>query len=88
MSYSLHTLHNPTDKNRPQPPSGIRRFAHEIALVLGLLALSFVPFVGWRSSVMQLTLRYTWLTLQELLQGLSRWQSPSPPRRLCGPCSP
>ena len=41
MSYSLHTLHNPTDTNRPQPPSGIRRFAHEIALVLGLLALVF-----------------------------------------------
>ncbi len=40
--------------------------------VLGLLALSFVPFVAWRSSVMQLSLRATWLTLQELLQGLSR----------------
>lgn len=41
-------------------------------LVLGLIALSFVPFVGWRSSVMQLTLRATWLTLQEKLQVLSR----------------
>ncbi|MEY2617715.1 MAG: hypothetical protein RL522_717 [Pseudomonadota bacterium] len=41
MSYSLHTLHNPTDTHRPQPPSGIRRFAHEIALVLGFLALVF-----------------------------------------------
>ena len=39
MSYSLHTLHNPTDTRREEPPSGIRRFAHEIALVLGLLAL-------------------------------------------------
>ena len=41
-------------------------------VVLGLIALSFVPFVGWRSSVMQLTLRATWLTLQEKLQVLSR----------------
>ncbi|MFY8102949.1 MAG: DNA translocase FtsK 4TM domain-containing protein, partial [Ramlibacter sp.] len=41
MSYSLHTLHNPTDPRHPQPPSGVRRFAHEIALVLGLLALVF-----------------------------------------------
>ncbi|MDB5541791.1 MAG: multidrug transporter [Devosia sp.] len=41
-------------------------------LVLGLLALSFAPFVGWRSSVAQLTLRATWLTLQEMLQNLSR----------------
>ncbi len=42
MSYSLHTLHNPTDTaSRPQPPSGVRRFAQEIALVLGFLALVF-----------------------------------------------
>ena len=41
-------------------------------LVLGLLALSFAPFVAWRSSVAQLTLRATWLTLQEMLQNLSR----------------
>ena len=41
MSYSLHTLHNPTDSNRSEPPSGIRRFAHEIALVLGFVALVF-----------------------------------------------
>ncbi len=41
-------------------------------LVLGLLALSFVPFVAWRSSVAQLTLRATWLVLQERLQVLSR----------------
>lgn len=32
-------------------------------LQLGLLALSFVPFVVWRSSVTQLKLRGTWLEL-------------------------
>lgn len=41
-------------------------------LVLGLLALSFVPFVAWRSSVSQLRLRGTWLDLQERLSVLSR----------------
>lgn len=41
-------------------------------LVLGLLALSFVPFVAWRSSVTQLMLRGTWLELQERLSVLSR----------------
>ncbi|MEE4298043.1 MAG: ABC transporter ATP-binding protein [Pseudomonadales bacterium] len=41
-------------------------------LVLGLLALSFVPFAAWRSSVMQLTLRRTWLILQEKLGLLSQ----------------
>jgi len=41
-------------------------------LVLGLLALSFVPFVAWRSSVAQLTLRSTWLVLQEKLSVLTR----------------
>jgi ATP-binding cassette subfamily B multidrug efflux pump len=40
--------------------------------LLGLLSLSFVPFVAWRSSVAQLTLRATWLELQNRLQGLSR----------------
>jgi ATP-binding cassette subfamily B protein len=40
--------------------------------LLGLLALSFAPFVGWSSSVAQLRLRATWLTLQEKLQNLSR----------------
>jgi ATP-binding cassette subfamily B multidrug efflux pump len=39
---------------------------------LGLLALSFAPFVGWQSSVTQLKLRATWLKLQEMLQNLSR----------------
>jgi len=40
--------------------------------VLGLLALSFAPFVAWLSSTTQLRLRATWLTLQEMLQNLSR----------------
>jgi ATP-binding cassette, subfamily B, multidrug efflux pump len=41
-------------------------------LELGLLALSFVPFVAWRSSVTQLKLRGTWLELQNRLSVLSR----------------
>jgi len=41
-------------------------------MVLGLLALSFVPFVAWRSSVAQLTLRATWLVLQDKLSALTR----------------
>ncbi len=41
-------------------------------LALGLLALSFVPFVAWRSSVAQLTLRATWITLQDKLSALTR----------------
>ena len=41
-------------------------------LVLGLLALSFVPFVAWRSSVAQLTLRATWIALQDKLSALTR----------------
>jgi len=41
-------------------------------LVLGLLALSFVPFAAWRSSVMRLSLRRTWLILQEKLGVLSQ----------------
>ncbi|PAQ09948.1 ABC transporter ATP-binding protein [Mesorhizobium temperatum] len=40
--------------------------------VLGLVALSFVPFVAWRSSVTQLRLRATWLDLQERVSVLSR----------------
>jgi len=40
--------------------------------VMGLLALSFVPFAAWRSSAMQLTLRRTWLILQEKLGVLSQ----------------
>ena len=41
-------------------------------LVLGLVALSFVPFVAWRSSLTQLRLRATWLDLQQRLSVLSR----------------
>ena len=41
-------------------------------LVLGLLSLSFVPFVAWRSSVTQLTLRATWLKLQEKMSVLTQ----------------
>jgi len=40
--------------------------------LLGLLALSFVPYVGWESSVSQLKLRGTWLDLQKRLDILSR----------------
>ncbi len=40
--------------------------------ILGLLALSFVPFAGWRSTVMRLALRRTWLILQERLGVLSQ----------------
>lgn len=40
--------------------------------VMGLLAISFVPFAAWRSSVMRLTLRRTWLILQEKLGVLSQ----------------
>ncbi len=43
-----------------------------IDLWLGLLALSFVPYVAWRSSQSQLELRQTWLDLQERLSVLSR----------------
>ncbi|WP_337267398.1 ABC transporter ATP-binding protein [Oryzifoliimicrobium ureilyticus] len=41
-------------------------------VVLGLLALSFVPFVGIVSSLTQLKLRATWLELQERLAVLTR----------------
>ncbi|UJW87829.1 ABC transporter ATP-binding protein [Devosia sp. SL43] len=41
-------------------------------VLLGLIALSFVPFVAWRSSVAQLLLRKTWLVLQERLSVLTR----------------
>ena len=40
--------------------------------VLGLMALSFVPFVAWRSSSARLRLRATWLILQERLSDLGR----------------
>jgi ATP-binding cassette subfamily B protein len=41
-------------------------------IVLGLLSLSFVPFVAWSSSKTQLKLRATWLELQERLTVMSR----------------
>ena len=41
-------------------------------VLLGLLSLSFVPFVAWASSTTQLTLRRTWLELQERMAALSR----------------
>jgi ATP-binding cassette subfamily B protein len=41
-------------------------------LVLGLLSLSFVPFVAWTSSRTQLRLRATWLELQNRLTVMSR----------------
>ena len=40
--------------------------------LLGLLSLSFVPFVAWRSSRAHLRLRATWLELQERLSVMSR----------------
>jgi ATP-binding cassette subfamily B multidrug efflux pump len=41
-------------------------------VVLGLLALSFVPFVAWRSAVCQILLRTTWTVMQERLAVLTR----------------
>lgn len=41
-------------------------------VVLGLLALSFVPFVGWRSAVARLKLRWMWLLMQERLSVITR----------------
>jgi ATP-binding cassette, subfamily B, multidrug efflux pump len=40
--------------------------------LLGLLSLSFVPFIGWNSSKTQLKLRATWLELQDRLTVMSR----------------
>jgi ATP-binding cassette subfamily B multidrug efflux pump len=40
--------------------------------LLGLLSLSFVPFVAWSSSRAHLKLRATWLELQERLTVMSR----------------
>lgn len=39
---------------------------------LGLLSLSFVPFVGWRSAAARLRLRFMWLVMQERLSILTR----------------
>ena len=41
-------------------------------LLLTILALSFVPFVGWRSSIARLKLRWMWLLMQEKLGFLTR----------------
>lgn len=41
-------------------------------LFLGLLALSFVPFVAWRSTVARLRLRELWFALQERMGVLGR----------------
>ena len=41
-------------------------------LVLGALALSFVPIVAWRAAVSRLWLRRTWRQLQELLSQMTR----------------
>lgn len=41
-------------------------------VMLGLLALSFVPFVAWQSASSRLKLRRTWLELQERLSDLGR----------------
>ena len=44
----------------------------QIDFFLGLMALSFVPVVGWFSSVSQLRLRLTWRDLQDRMSILSR----------------
>lgn len=41
-------------------------------VLLGLLSLSFVPYVAWASSVTQLNLRKTWYELQDRMAALSR----------------
>ena len=40
MTYSLDNL-NPRDSQAAGPPGGVRRFAHEVGLILGLLGLIF-----------------------------------------------
>jgi len=41
-------------------------------LVLGLISLSFVPFVAWRATVARLKLRSNWYQLQERLSALTK----------------
>ena len=41
-------------------------------VMLGMMALSFVPFVAWESSTARLKLRATWLQLQERLSDLGK----------------
>ena len=41
-------------------------------LVLGLLSLSFVPFVAWRSATARLKLRFLWFSFQDQMATLGR----------------
>jgi len=41
-------------------------------LVLGLISLSFVPFVAWRATAARLKLRTNWYSLQERLSALTK----------------
>jgi len=41
-------------------------------LFLGLISLSFVPFVAWRATAARLKLRYNWYDLQEKLSALTK----------------
>ncbi len=41
-------------------------------LTLGLISLSFVPFVAWRATAARLRLRANWYALQEKLSGLTK----------------
>lgn len=41
-------------------------------LVLGLISLSFVPFVAWRATAARLRLRANWYSLQERLSALTK----------------
>ncbi len=41
-------------------------------VTLGIMAMSFVPFVAWQSSAARLKLRITWLQLQERLSDLGK----------------
>ncbi|MEO7106451.1 MAG: DNA translocase FtsK 4TM domain-containing protein, partial [Rhodoferax sp.] len=40
MTYSLHTLHSSSASKSPQPPTGMGRFANEIALIGGFVLLA------------------------------------------------
>ena len=41
-------------------------------IILTLLALSFVPFVAWKSSAARLKLRWLWLLMQDRLGLITR----------------
>ena len=41
-------------------------------LVLGLLSLSFVPYIAWRSTTTRLRLRYLWNLFQDRMAVLGR----------------